>query len=103
MAMLMPATMLVIFFPPGGTGAGSGTGATPISDAFMPSLASDPAAACQMTMAVLPVAKSVSASVPLEYCASLGLVILSACTKSIICFTAATFCGVSNVGLPTAS
>ena len=40
---------------------------------------------------------------PLEYCASLVLAILSVCMKSIICLTAATFCGVSNVGLPAES
>ena len=56
MAMLMPATMLVTFCPPAGSGEGSGSGATPMSDAFMPSLASDPEAACQNTMAALPVA-----------------------------------------------
>src|ERR1035438_8067487 len=55
-AMLMPATMLVTLFPPGGRGDGRGTGATPMSAAFMPSCLSDPEAACQITMAVFPVA-----------------------------------------------
>ncbi len=55
-ARLIPATMLVTFLPPAGIGDGSGTGATPMSAAFMPSLASDPEAACQMTIEVLPVA-----------------------------------------------
>jgi hypothetical protein len=55
-ALLMPATMLVTFLPPGGTGDGSGTGATPMSAAFMPSCLSDPEAACQITMAAFPVA-----------------------------------------------
>src|ERR1017187_9501922 len=102
-AMLMPATMLVTVFPPDGMGDGSGTGATPMSAAFMPRCLSDPEAACQITMAVFPVAQSTRASVPLEYWASLGLVILSVWMKSIICLTAATFCGVLKVGLPAAS
>ena len=55
-ARLMPATMLVTFLPPAGMGEGSGSGATPMSEACMPSLASDPEAACQKTMAALPVA-----------------------------------------------
>ena len=71
-AMLMPATMLVTCLPPAGNGDGSGTGATPMSAAFMPSLAREPAAACQITIDVLPLAKSVRASVPLEYWASPG-------------------------------
>ena len=54
--MLMPATMLVMGFPPAGIGEGSGSGATPMSEAFMPSLASDPEAVCQKTMADFPVA-----------------------------------------------
>ncbi len=40
---------------------------------------------------------------PLVYWASAGLVILSVCMKLIICWTAATFCGVSNVGWPAES
>ena len=54
--MLMPATMLVMGLPPAGIGEGSGSGATPMSEAFMPSLASDPEAVCQKTMADFPVA-----------------------------------------------
>ena len=48
--------MLVIGLPPAGTGDGSGTGATPMSAAFMPSCLRDPEAACQITMDVFPVA-----------------------------------------------
>src|ERR1035437_2281409 len=99
----MPATMLVTFWPPAGTGDGSGTAATPMSSGFMPSWASEPDAACQITIEVLPVAKSLSASVALEYSASLGLTILLLCMKSMYCLIAATFWGVLKVGFPAAS
>src|ERR1017187_2758507 len=59
-AMLMPAPMLVTVFPTDGMGDGSGTGATPMSAAFMPSCLSDPEAACQITMAVFPVSSKAS-------------------------------------------
>src|SRR5450759_4757956 len=100
---LMPATMLVTGFPLAGSFAGTGTGATPMSSGFMPSCLSEACAACQKTMEVVPVAKSFSASVPFEYCASLGFTILSVCMKSMYCLIAATFCGVLNVALPDAS
>src|SRR5450759_4576591 len=100
---LMPATMLVTGFPPAGSCAGSGTGATPMSSGFMPNSFSEACAACQKTIEVVPVAKSFSASVPFEYWASLGFTILSVCMKSMYCLIAATFCGVLNVALPDES
>src|ERR1019366_2372057 len=100
---LMPATMLVTGRPPAGSVAGSGTGATPMSSGFIPNCRTEPWAACQKTIEVVPVAKSFSASVPFEYWASLGFTILSVCMKSRYCLIAATFCGVLNVAFPAES
>src|SRR5674476_28847 len=100
---LMPATMLVTDFPPAGSFAGSGTGATPMSASLMPNWMSEACAACQKTIDVVPVAKSFNASVPFEYWASLGFTILSVCMKSMYCLMPATFCGVLNVALPDES
>src|ERR1700730_15164230 len=102
-AMLIPATMLVTGLPPVGTGGGRGTGPTPKAAGLMPRWLRDPEAACHITMDLFPVAESTRDSVPLEYWASLGLVSLSVWMKSIICLTAATFCGVLNVGFPAES
>ena len=102
-AMLIPATMESTCLPPAGGLAGNGIGTTPYCEAFIPYLASEAPAACHISMAALPVAKSWTASVPLEYSASLGLAILSVPMKPMYCFSAATFCGVLKVGLPEAS
>ena len=84
---------------PAGGSAGNGSGATPYCEGCMPYFVRLAPAGCHISMAALPLANSCSASVPLVFSASLGLVILSVPMKPTICSIAATFCGVAKVGL----
>src|SRR5690348_15186401 len=68
----------------------------------MPCDLSEEPAACQSSIAALPVAKSVTDWF-CAYSALLGLAILSAAMKSTYRLTADTLAAVSNVGLPDES
>src|SRR5690242_4293862 len=101
-AMLIPATMLLIFLPPLGAFSSIGTGATPYAFGSIFWAFSDEPAACQSSIAALPLAKSLTDWF-CAYSALLGLTILSVDMKPMYRLSASTFSGESNVALPDES
>ena len=101
-ARLMPATMLSTCLPPAGADAGNGIGATPYWSGVIPCDFRLAEAACHISMAAFPVAKSVTDWFA-PYSALLEFTILSTAIRSRYRLIPATTPGESNVGLPDES
>ena len=95
--MLMPAMKLAIFWPPDGAGKGT----TPYSSLFIPLDWIELSALFWLRIiATFFVAKSLTALVPLSYCALEVLTTLSFCIRSRYRSTPWTLASLVNVGLP---
>src|SRR4051794_14733587 len=101
-ARLMPAAMLFTFLTPDGGQAGNGIGTTPYWSALMPCDFRLLDAACHISIAALPVAKSVTDWFS-AYSALLGFTILSVAIRSMYRLMPLTTPGESKVGLPAES